>query len=123
MTLSEQDVPRVGAALVRYRPPARSWTAQQTRRSPPCANKAGMTMVARAADTERPGAFTGSRDRFETMLTRLEAEEASALSHGGADERPGGSGRSRRPLSLSWRLQVVADGSCTVTPIHDATAL
>ncbi|HEY5181754.1 MAG TPA: ISKra4 family transposase [Dermatophilaceae bacterium] len=45
------------------------------------------TIAAVASDVRTPGAFIGSRDRFEAVLAWLEGEHAGALSHGELEER------------------------------------
>jgi hypothetical protein len=44
-------------------------------------------MATTASDAAQPAAFTGSRDRFETVLSWLEGEQAGGLSHGELEER------------------------------------
>ena len=44
-------------------------------------------MATRPSEAAQPAAFTGSRDRFETVLVWLEGEQAAALSHGELEER------------------------------------
>ena len=44
-------------------------------------------MLAIASDATQPAVFSGSRDRFESVLAWLEGEQAGALSHGELEER------------------------------------
>jgi len=44
-------------------------------------------MLAIASDTTPPAVFSGSQDCFESVLARLENEQAGALSHGELEER------------------------------------
>ncbi len=44
-------------------------------------------MATRPSEAAQPAAFTGSRDRFEAVLSWLEGEQAATLSHGELEER------------------------------------
>ncbi|MDP9250285.1 MAG: ISKra4 family transposase, partial [Chloroflexota bacterium] len=69
------------------------------------------TIAAVASDVRTPGAFIGSRDRFEAVLSWLEGDHAGALSHGELEDQLQVDARElfRQLLQEHLQLRVVSE--------------
>jgi hypothetical protein len=76
-----------------------------------------MTM---ATDAMPSGAFTGSRDRFATMLGWLEGEQAAGLSHGELEERLQVDARELFRQLLQEHLDLRARNEKRIAEVRDA---
>jgi len=128
MTLTEQDVVRVSAALESYRLARgdagqrrgrRDRRAAGSDRQPPAAT-AGLRMLAIASDATQPAVFTGSRDRFESVLAWLEGEQAGALSHGELEERLQVDARALFRQLMQDHLDLRAQSEPRIADVRDA---
>lgn len=73
-----------------------------------------------ATEVAQPGVFSGSRDRFEAVLSWLEGEQAGALSHGELEQRLQVDGRDLFRLMLQDHLDLRAASEARIVEVTDA---
>jgi len=77
-------------------------------------------MLAIASDATQPAVFTGSRDRFESVLAWLEGEQAGALSHGELEERLQVDARELFRQLMQDHLDLRAQSEPRIADVRDA---
>ena len=76
-------------------------------------------MATRPSEAAQPTAFTGSRDRFETVLVWLEGEQSAALSHGELEERLQAGARELFRQLLQEHLDLRAQTETRIADVMD----
>jgi len=78
------------------------------------------TIAAVASEVRTPGAFSGSRDHFEAVLSWLEGEHAGALSHGELEDQLQVDARELFRQLLQEHLELRAVSEPQIADVTDA---